>query len=86
MLVMSLQRYCDGCGDVPVDVNSVNVAVFPEVRWARFPQCLSDQGRLLLVRSNNKQLWLRRDFHTRLPAWLCLGSESRAVEDRPNYS
>ena len=51
---MSLQRHCDGCGDVPVDFDSVNVAVFPEVRLARFTQRLSDQCRLLLIRSDHK--------------------------------
>ena len=33
---MSLQRYCDRRGDVPVEIDSVNVAVSPEIRLAPF--------------------------------------------------
>ena len=46
---MSLQSYYGGCGDVSVDFDSVNVSGSRDIRLARFPQRLSDQGRLLLV-------------------------------------
>ena len=47
--VMFLQRYYDGCGDVSVDSDSVNVFGTPEMHVARFAQCLSAQGCSLLA-------------------------------------